>query len=151
MKHIDWPALLLAPLAFPALAGLLIALPDTGGNRVFAFLLFFVIGSVISYGATFGLLLPALCLLPAARHGLTALQASGLGLLLGSLLCLPLGWVMWRASGPDSGPPEDGFFAYLMRSIDDPLLLAIPLGGLITALLYQQLAARRARKPVAEA
>jgi hypothetical protein len=38
-----------------------------------------------------------------------------------------------------------------MRSIDDPLLLAIPLGGLITALLYQQLAARRARKPVAEA
>lgn len=151
MKHIDWSALLLAPLVFPALASLLIALPDTGGNRLFAFLLFFAIGSAVSYGATFGLLLPLLCLLPAARRGLTALQASGLGLLLGSVLCLPLGWVMWRASGPDSGPPEDGFFAYLIRSVDDPLLLALPLGGLITTLLYQQLAARRTRRAASEA
>lgn len=143
MKNIDWKALLLAPVAFPALCSLLIVLPDTGGNRAFGFAFFFVLGSLVSYGATFGLLLPALLLLPVNARRLTTARAACLGALLGALLHLPLGWIFWRSSGPDSGPPEDAFLTYLLHSMSDPLLLALPFGGLVTTLLYRGLAARR--------
>lgn len=149
MTHIDWKALLIAPVAFPALCSLLIVLPDTGGNRAFGFAFFFMIGCVVSYAATFALLLPALLLLPATARRLTTTRAAGLGALLGALFYLPLGWFFWRSSGPDSGPPEEAFLSYLLRSASDPLVLALPLGGLVTTLLYRALAARRKQREAA--
>lgn len=146
MKNVDWKALLIAPIAFPALCSLLIVLPTPGSNPLSAFVLLFAIGCVVSYGATLALLLPVLILFSLDTTRLTAARAVALGAALGALLYLPLGWILWRASGPDSGPPEDAFTDYLVRSITDPLVLMMPLGGLITTLLYQALAAHRARQ-----
>src|ERR1700704_5347827 len=76
-------------------------------------------GLHVSYGATIFLFLPCLFLL-SLWTPVTAFRACLVGLLLGELLFVPLTWLEWKSSGPDSGP----------------LTAVFPLAGLITAGLY---------------
>lgn len=135
---IDWKALLLAPLPFPALCSLLFVATTSGGDPLMGFLILFAIGAAIAYAATVGLLLPAL-FVTTRFMAMNTTRAAMLGALLGLVLLLPMAWIMWRASGPDSGPPLDSFFSYLMRDLGDPVMLIFPVGGLVTAMLYWSL------------
>ena len=138
---IDRKALLLAPLPFPALCSLLFVATTSGGNPLMGFLILFAIGAAIAYLATLGLLLPALAL--ATRlTAMNAAKAAILGDALGLILFLPLEWIMWRASGADSGPPADTFLAHLLRDLGDPVMLIFPIGGITTAVLYWALSSR---------
>ncbi len=138
-------ALALAPLPVPLAIALVLAATMGGGNRFAGFVFFLVAGLLISYGASLALLLPALYLLP-ERATTTALRMAVLGAMLGELAFLPLAWIAWRTSGPDSGPPQDGFAEHLLRDIADPVTLAFPLAGMATAVLYRRLAGRSPRK-----
>jgi hypothetical protein len=141
----SWNALALAPLPVPLAVAALLAATMGGGNRLAGFVFFLVAGLLISYGATLVLLLPATCLLP-ARATDTAARAALLGAVLGALALLPLAWIGWRASGPNSGPPPDGFAEHLLRDITDPVTLAFPLAGMVTAVLYRRLAGHPSRE-----
>ena len=139
---IDWRALLLAPIFIPALYSLAFVMSTSGGDRLMGFLILFAIGCVISYGATLAMLLPAL-LVAARLFMLDMRRVCMLGAALGALAWLPLGWIMHRASGPDSGPPTETFGAYLVAQLADPLMLSFPIAGLVTAALYWVLAGRQ--------
>src|SRR5262245_7365673 len=102
---------------------------------VAAFFLFFALSSVFCYGATIMLFIPALyCLSKLMR--LEFFKVSLLGLLLGIGILFPVMWIFYCSSGPDSGPPEGTFFAYIARSLADTVTWLFPLGGLITAIAY---------------
>jgi hypothetical protein len=135
----SWNALALAPLPVPLVVAIVLAATMGGGNRLAGFVFFLVAGLLISYGATLALLLPACYLLPEKATATTS-RAAMLGAVLGELALLPPAWISWRASGPNSGPPQDGFAEHLLRDITDPVTLAFPLAGLVTAVLYRHLA-----------
>ncbi len=113
-------------------------------DAILSFLYFFIPGAVIAYAVTITLFLPAL-------YVLSRLTAVGvrlvclLGTMLGGAVYLPVAWVSFRSSGPDSGPPEGTFPDYLLRNLDDPLTWAFPLGGLMTSAVYWYFARRPAR------
>lgn len=140
----SWNALALAPLPVPLTVAIVLAATMGGGNRLAGFVFFLVAGLLISYGATLALLLPALYLLP-EKAAATKSRAAMLGALLGALALLPLAWIGWRASGPNSGPPQVGFAEHLLRDITDPVTLAFPLAGMFTAVLYGHLAGHPSR------
>ena len=137
MKLFKFRALLLAPLVAP----LLFSLADCGGNKapVFAFLFSFVIGSIISYGVTVTMWLPCLFCLSLVT-ALRFYKVVLLGAVLGFAGYIPVVWVMWKSSGPDSGPPTDSYISHLARSLADPFALFFPLAGLITAIAWWFLA-----------
>jgi hypothetical protein len=141
----SWTGLILAPLLIPtifsaAMASLL------GGNAPLLFLLLMVASCIVSYGATIFLLLPSLYLLSLWRP-LTGLKVCLLGLALGTLVFVPLTWIEWKGSGPDSGPPTESFLTFLLRWAAEPLNAIYPLAGLLTAALYWWLATRRSPTP----
>ena len=137
----SWNALSLAPLPVPLTVAIVLAATMGGGNRLAGFVFFLVAGLLISYGATLVLLLPAFYLLP-EKATATASRAA----VLGELALLPPAWISWRASGPNSGPPQDGFAEHLLRDITDPVTLAFPLAGLVTAVLYRHIAGHPPRE-----
>jgi hypothetical protein len=92
-------------------------------------------GLHVSYGATIFLFLPCLFLL-SLWTPVTAFRACLVGLLLGELLFVPLTWLEWKSSGPDSGPPTENFLVFFVRWAADPMTAVFPLAGLITAGLY---------------
>jgi len=91
------------------------------------------------------LFLPCLFLLSLWRR-MTTFTVCLLGLLLGAALSVPLTWLEWASSGPDSGPPTESFSVFLVRSATDPFTAIFPLAGLITAALYWWLGTWRAGK-----
>jgi hypothetical protein len=100
-----------------------------------AFLFFFLLGSIFSYGTTIVLFIPGLyCLskITALRFHKVCL----LGIFLGATVFFPLAWVMCKASGPDSGPPDGTHFAFISGSWGDTFTRLFPVGGLITAIAY---------------
>ena len=143
---IDWKALLLAPAFIPAAYSLAFILTTSGGNRLLGFLFFFVIGSIISYGATVILLLPALHIATRFTR-LDTFRVAVLGAMLGMLTYLPAGWIFYRGSGDDSGPPSGTFAAYLIDQITDPITLSFPVAGLVTAALYWVLSGQGTHRP----
>ena len=74
---------------------------------------------------------------------MTAFRACLVGLLLGALVFVPLTWLEWKSSGPDSGPPTENFLVFFVRWTADPLTAMFPLAGLITAGLYWWLVTQR--------
>jgi hypothetical protein len=56
---------------------------------------------------------------------------------------VPLTWLEWKSSGPDSGPPTENFLVFFVRRAADPLTAVFPLAGLITAGLYWWLATQK--------
>jgi hypothetical protein len=132
-----WRALLVAPLAFPFAFAAALELSSPGRHPLAGFLTVFAIGCVLSYAATVFLLLP--CLMMVARgRALTPSIAACIGAVLGAIAQVPLLWMSWRASGPDSGPPLESFPEYALASGVE--MLFMPVAGLLTAMLFRAIA-----------
>jgi hypothetical protein len=142
----SWSGLILAPLLVPVMFSMIsapmLSSPQEGGNPVLGFLILLVPTCVVSYGTTIFLFLPCLFLLSLWKP-VTAFRACLLGLLLGALVLVPLTWLEWKSSGPDSGPPTESFLVFFARWAADPMVAVFPLAGLITAGLYWWLVTQR--------
>jgi len=142
----SWTGLILAPLLIPTIFSAAMASLLQGSDARLSFLLLMVPSCIVSYGATIFLLLPSLYLLSLWRP-LTGLKVCLLGLVLGMLVFVPLTWIEWKGSGPDSGPPTESFLTFLLRWAADPFNAIFPLAGLLTSALYWWLTARRSPTP----
>jgi len=140
----SWAGLILAPLLAPLLFVAAVLGPPQDRSWPLAFLVFMVPGCIVSYGATVFLFLPSLYLL-SGRWKPTGLRACLLGLVLGAAVAVPLTWMAWKSSGPDSGPPVEGFLTFALRWAADPMMAIFPAAGLVTAGLYWWLGTRRHR------
>lgn len=141
----SWTGLLLAPLAAPLAFAAAMAASAPGGRPLPFFLALLAAGCAVSYGATVGLFLPTLYLL-SARWPLTGWRVCPIGGALGAVAFVPLAWMAWRSSGPDSGPPAEGFVTFFLRWAADPLAAIFPAAGLVTAAAYWWLGTRRRRR-----
>jgi hypothetical protein len=141
-----WTGLILAPLLVPISFSVVMTPLLGGSNAALTFLILIVPSSIICYGGTIFLLLPSLYLLSLWRP-LTVLKVCLVGLVLGALMFFPLTLMMWKGSGPDSGPPTESFLTFAVRWAADPLNLVYPLAGLITSAAYWWLATRRHGRP----
>lgn len=137
-------AFMLAPWPAPLIASALLAFGMGGSGSAIFFLLTLGVGLVISYLGTAALIV-CLWFIGHVRSATKTISALA-GIALALLGYVPFIFVVWRSSGPDSGPPEDSFFAHLLRSFSDPFLFIFTGAGLATALLYDFLA-RRNNKP----
>ena len=79
---------------------------------------------------------------------MTGLTVCLLGLVLGAVASVPLTWMEWAGSGPDSGPPTESFFAFFVHSLADPFTAVMPLAGLMTAGLYWWLGTRQQARSI---
>jgi len=129
----SWTGLILAPLLLPVIFAVLLS--SFQGQPVLSFLVLLVPGRIVSYGTTIFLFLPCLFLLSLWRP-MTTFKVCLLGLALGAAVYVPLTWMEWKSSGPDSGPPTESFFEFFVRWTADPFTAIFPLAGLITAGLY---------------
>jgi hypothetical protein len=132
--HFNWIGLILAPVAAPAMFGVLLGWLG-GGNPVFGFLFGMVAGSIISYGTMIVLFLPCL-FLTSSRWPMTGSRVCLLGAVLGLLVVVPVTLLGWKSSGPDSGPPTESLFTFFPRWVADPFTAIYPAAGLITAGTY---------------
>lgn len=130
----SWLAFLVAPLPIPALCSAWLAFGPPGRGAIGFFLLTLAVGLVISYLGT-AMWLVTLMLLQRVKPVGIGLGAV-LGALLGAVAILPIFYLSWQASGPDSGPPVGSFFHHLGRDLRDPVTLIFVGAGLFTALLY---------------
>ena len=131
----SWTSLLLAPLLVPLMfSAVFLSLSGTS-SPVLSFLILMIPSCIISYGTTMFLFLPALFLLSLWRP-LTALNVCLLGLVLGAAVFVPVSLMVWKGSGPDSGPPTENFLVFFVRWAADPLTAVYPLAGLVTAGFY---------------
>jgi hypothetical protein len=137
-----WTGLILAPLLAPALLSAAFVSLSGGNWPVLGFLILLVPGCIVSYGTTIFLFLPCLFLLSLWRP-MTGFKVCLVGLVLGAAVFVPVTFLEWKSSGPDSGPPTESFLAFLVRWPADPLTAVFPLAGLITAGLYWWLGTRR--------
>jgi hypothetical protein len=142
----SWRGLILAPLLVPAILSGLLAAASDNNNPVLAFLFVMALSCIISYGSTIFLLLPSMYLLSLGRP-LTGLNVCGLGTVLGTAVFVPITLIEWKASGPDSGPPTENPFAFMLRFGADPTTAIYPVAGLVTAGLYWWIATRRRVAP----
>jgi hypothetical protein len=133
--------LLIAPAVVPAFVGVVAAIL-LGGGSLILFLLTLVIGSLVSYSVTIFVFLPCLFVLSRVRT-MTGITTSILGLALGMAAYIPWTLIEWKSSGPDSGPPTEDYFSFLLRWDFDPLTLVFMPAGLITAALYWRIGARK--------
>jgi hypothetical protein len=76
-------------------------------------------------------------------RSLTTSMIWTIGLVLGAAVFVPLTWMDWKSSGPDSGPPTESFLEFILRWVADPFTAIYPLSGLITAGLYWWLGTSR--------
>src|ERR1700736_6151577 len=131
----SWTGLMLAPLLVPVMFSAALLSSFQGDRPALLFLLLLVTGCIVSYGATIFLFLPCLYLLSLWRP-MTSFKVCLLGLVLGTAVFVPLTWMEWTSSGPDSGPPTESFLEFFVRWVADPLTAIYPLAGLITAGVY---------------
>jgi hypothetical protein len=145
--HFSWRALILAPLPVPLILSIVMApLLQGEGPVVLPFLILLIPACVVSYGTTIFVFLPSLFLLSLWRP-VTSWMACLLGLALGTAVIVPVTLLMWKSSGPDSGPPTERFWDFFPRWATDPLMLVFPVAGLVTAGLYWWLATRQRHSP----
>ena len=143
----SWTGLILAPLLVPMIFSMAMLSASEGSNPALTFLILMIPSCVISYATTILLFLPSLYLLSLWRP-MTGLRVCLLGFLLGVVMLVPLTWLEWTSSGPDSGPPTERFLTFLLHSAADPFTATCPMAGLMTAGFYWWLATRR-RGPAA--
>ena len=135
----SWKAIILAPLPVPLIASLVLAMAPSQ-SRFQAFLFFFALGCVFSYGVSLALFLPSLFVLSRFTR-LTAWLTGLVGMLLGMAVYLPVGWQSYLITGDNSGPPTGSFAHYLWHNSWSESWLFY-LGGLLTATVYWLLAKR---------
>ena len=141
-RAFSFKALLLAPLPVPAVVAALFAFGPDVKQPLLGFLFIFAFGLLISIPGTLALA-AVLRLLPTGRT-----VAAATGAILALLVYLPFAWVMWKSSGPDSGPPTEPFLTDLLRPDDLGLAAVFLVSGLVTALCYDALT-RRFNRPKA--
>jgi hypothetical protein len=135
----SWTGLILAPLLVPTIFSAAMLSSFHQSNPGLVFLILMVPSCVVSYGTTIFLFLPSLYLLSLWRP-MTGLKVCLIGLVLGTLVFVPLTLLEWKSSGPDSGPPMESFLTFFLRWAADPLTAMYPLAGLVTSGLYWWLA-----------
>ena len=141
----SWTGLILAPLLVPTIfSAAMLSFQESNGALLFLVLM--VPSCIISYCTTIFLFLPSLYLLSLWRP-MTGLKVCLLGLMLGTLVFVPLTWIEWKSSGTDSGPPTESFLAFFLRWAADPFTAIYPLAGLMTSGLYWWLATWRRGRP----
>ena len=139
----SWKGLFLAPLPIPlVLSAVMAPLMQGEGPVVLPFLILLIPACLISYAVTAFLFLPALFVLSLLRPA-TGWIVSLLGFALGAAVIVPVTLMAWKGSGPDSGPPIEGFLTFFQRWATDPLMLVFPIAGFVTANLYWWLGTRR--------
>ena len=141
----SWTGLILAPLLVPTIFSAVV-LSFQEDNMALGFLILMVPSCIISYCTTIFLFLPSLYLL-SLWPPLTGLKVCLLGLVLGTLMFVPLTWIDWKSSGPDSGPPTESFLTFSLRWAADPFNAIYPLAGLMTSGFYWWLVTRRRGPP----
>ena len=132
----SWIGLMLAPLLVPAMFSA--AFGSCQDRPVLAFLILLIPGCIVSYGTTIFVFLPCLFVL-SLWWPMTGFKVYLLGLVLGAAAYVPLTLMLWKGSGPDSGPPTESFLSFFVRWAADPWTAIFPLAGLITAALYWRL------------
>ncbi len=142
----SWTGLILAPLLVPTIFSAAMLGFFHQSNPGLVFLILMVPSCVVSYGTTIFLFLPSLYLFSLWRP-LTGLKVCLIGLVLGTLVFVPLTLLEWKGSGPNSGPPTESFLTFFMRWAADPLTAMYPLAGLVTSGLYWWLATWRRGRP----
>jgi hypothetical protein len=143
----SWTGLILAPLLVPLIFSVVTLSLMQGDSSPLLFLVLMVPSSFVSYATTICLFLPSLYLLSAWRP-MTAFKVCMLGLVLGAAVFVPLTWMEWKSSGPDSGPPTESFVAFFLRWVADPTTVMFPAAGLATAGLYWWLVTRRSGRSI---
>ena len=144
-QKISWKGVLVAPLLVPFLANVLLSCSTKSQHPVLAFIVFFILGCIVSYAVTVFLFLPwlvALSWVMRVPWWLTCL----LGTLLGVALFFPVTYQSWMSSGSDSGPPEVPFRQYLARDLASGELWGFAVAGLLTAAVYAFYARRMSRE-----
>jgi hypothetical protein len=139
----SWTGVLLAPLLVPVL--LSVALLEVFGSSdhpALSLLIMLVPGCIVSYGTMIVLFLPSMFVLSRCRS-MTGWSVCVLGVALGVAAHVGVTLVAWGASGPDSGPPTEGFFSFFLHWSADPLTAMFPVAGLVTAGAYWWLGTRR--------
>jgi hypothetical protein len=136
----SWKAIGLAPLTVPLLATAFMALTENMMNpSAFVVLgLFFMVFSFVSYGATIFMFLPSLFVISLVAP-LNCLRTCAVGAVLGGFVYLPVSLVMYKGSGPDSGPPIDSYWHFMANGFWALTFLFMAC-GLLTALAYWFLA-----------
>jgi hypothetical protein len=142
----SWRSALLAPFPVPAVCCAVLGVLQSD-HPVLAFLITLIPACIISYGTMFVLFLPCLYILSQFQP-LTGLKVCLVGFVLGAAVDVLVTLMMWKSSGPDSGPPTEPFFTFFVRFSVDPLTAAFPLAGLLTAALYWRLGARPYARPI---
>jgi hypothetical protein len=143
----SWTGLILAPLLVPLVLSAALVNAFTNSHPVFAFLMLLIAGCIVSYGTTVFVFLPSLFFFSLWRP-LSAFWVCLLGLVLGAAAYVPVTLMLWKGSGPDSGPPTESFLTVLVRWSGDPLTAVFPVAGLMTAGLYWGLGTWRGRRPL---
>lgn len=133
--RLSWPGVLLAPVVAPALFAVSMALSVARKDAWLLFLLLLAPGGILSYATMFFLYLPGLFALSCV-HAVRGIHACLLGLVIGSAVFVPMTWLHWLSSGPDSGPPQEAFSIFLLRWAQDPFVMVYPVAGLVTSALY---------------
>jgi hypothetical protein len=152
--QLSWKGVLLSPaIASAFFAILLVALGLAPERPLLGFLLLFTAGCVVAYGVFVFAFLPVVWL--ASRFvRMTAVRFAALGGLTGALFVVPLTWMEWKSSGPDSGPPEQTFAEFATSWFSDPgiaLDLVFPVAGIITAAVCWRLSTARPNPGAPEA
>lgn len=124
----------------PLIASVLLVSDNEGRPHVMFFFLWLGVSLVISYLGTATLVI-CLWFLGKIRP-LTRILSALAGLALAAASYLPIIYLKWSSSGPDSGPPTDTFVSHLLRDLADPFFGVFVAGGLAAAVLYDTLARR---------
>jgi hypothetical protein len=141
----SWTGLILAPLLVPLVFSATMVNAFANSHPLFGFLLLVIAGCMVSYGTMVFAFLPSLFLLSSWRP-LTAFRVYLLGVVLGAAAYVPLTLMLWKGSGPDSGPPTESYLTFFVRWSADPLTAVFPAAGLMTAGLYWWLGTWRSRR-----
>lgn len=139
----SWTGLLVAPLLVPSFFSIALTLANPPRSPLVGFLFILIPGGLVSYGVTGLLFVPGLHAL--ARFVKPTLGVTGLwGAVLGVIVFVPIAFMQFLSSGPNSGAPVDTFWEYLWQSRSDSAVWVFPIGGAITALVYWFFARRAA-------
>jgi hypothetical protein len=141
----SWTGLAIAPLIVPVAFAALLSTQSPGKSPVAGFLILLTIGCAFTYAATFFLLVPGLFVF-SRMMTIKWHTACLIGFALGALSFLPIAWLSFQSSGPDSGPAVGTFLDYLWRCRGDVFNLIYPLTGMITAAAFWMLGTLRGKK-----
>lgn len=130
-----------APLPVPLVYSAIFTFGSGSGKPAGLFVFCFGFGLVVSALGTVALAI-TLWLMARAVQPPGRIVTGTTGTLLAAFGYVVFAWINYKSSGPDSGPPEGTFTAFLLRKEDWWVPVAFLLAGLVTSLLYDTLVRR---------